>query len=120
MFKQNNAYALFGGYKNKIKLMSYLNSSFNNVCFTFGVISSTDEGFLGSDPYFSLNNDVHFKCTPEMSSYLRSSFIPMGIPAKITFFLPVGGDPHAIAVEPVEMETLAQYVLWCRSIKRQY
>lgn len=100
--------------------MSYKNSNFNNVCFTLGVITKTDGGFMGNDPYFSLNTNVHFKCSPKMSDYVRSTFIPTATPVKVIFYLPVGGEPHALRIEPVDDEkVLAEYITLCRSVERQ-
>ena len=90
------------------------------MCFTVGYITNADHGFMGADPYFALNTDIHFKCTAKMVDYVRSTFIAARVPAKITFYLPVGGDQHAIRVEPLEESQLLEYVQWCRGIERQY
>jgi hypothetical protein len=100
-------------------IMSYENLNFNNVCFTLGVITKTDGGFMGSDPYFSLDTDVHFKCSPKMSDHVKSKFIPTAIPVKVIFYLPVSGEPHALRIEPVDEKVLNEYIISCRSIKRQ-
>ena len=102
------------------QVMPYLLESFNNVCQTMGYIVAADYGFMGSDPYFALNTDVHFKCSAKMVDHVRSTYIASRIPAVITFYLPIGGDQHAIRVEPIEQKQLLEYVQWCREAKRQY
>lgn len=100
--------------------MPYLLESFNNVCQTIGFIVNADYGFMGADPYFALNTDIHFKCTEKMADYVRSTYIATRTPAVVTFYLPAGGDPHAIRVEPADDTQMLQYVQWCRETKRQY
>ena len=100
--------------------MPYLLESFNNVCQTIGYIVNADYGFMDSDPYFALNTDVHFKCSSRMVDHVRSTYIASRVPAVITFYLPAGGDKHAVRVEPAEESQLLEYIQWCREIKRQY
>jgi hypothetical protein len=100
--------------------MPYLLESFNNVSQTIGFIVNADYGFMESDPYFALNTDVHFKCSRKMVDHIRSTYVASRIPAVVTFYLPVGGDPHAIRVEPASEGQLLEYVKWCREAKRQF
>lgn len=54
-----------------------------------------------------------------MSDYVRSTIIPTAIPVKVIFYLPVGGEPHALRIEPVDERVLAEYITLCRSVERQ-